>query len=38
MMKKSGKSTDVFTIDLTSSELTLSWGDASWSASLESST
>ncbi len=38
MTKKSGKSTDVFTIDLTSSELTMSWGDASWSASLESST
>ena len=38
MMKKSEKSTDVFTIDLTSSERTLSWGDASWTASIEGST
>ena len=38
MTKKSGESTDVFTIDLTLSELTLSWGDASWTASIEGST
>jgi len=32
--KSSGANSDVFTIDLSASALTLSWGDASWKASV----
>lgn len=34
MTEKSGQATDVFTIDLTSDELVLSWGDMAWATSV----
>ncbi len=37
LKKMSGSSTDVFTIALTSSELKMSWGDASWAAAVSAS-
>lgn len=35
MMKKSGGAGDVFTIELASDTLSMSWGDQTWAASLE---
>lgn len=35
MMNKSGGAGDVFTIDLSSSALTMSWGDQTWVASID---
>lgn len=35
MTKKSGTSGDVFTIDLSASALTMSWGGQAWEASIE---
>ncbi len=35
MTKKSGASVDVFTIDLSASALTLSWGGQAWEATIE---
>jgi len=34
MMKKAGASTDVFTIHLSESELSMSWGDTTWATSI----
>lgn len=35
MMKKSGAATDVFTIELSSDELTMAWGDMAWGVGIE---
>ena len=35
MTKKSGASADVFTIDLSASALTMSWGGQSWEVGIE---
>ena len=35
MMKKSGGAGDVFTINMTSNELSMSWGEQTWATSLE---